>query len=58
MKGEKCSYCSEPAIGYVFHRGEYGANVCVHHAPDELIKLIPGENKKTEWGSITKYEVN
>ena len=57
MKGDKCSFCDEPAIGYDFHPGLYGANVCEQHAPKELLELNPGERKKTEYGYITKYGV-
>ena len=58
MKGDKCSFCDEPAIGYDSHPGEYGANVCEKHAPDELQQLEPDERKKTDYGSVTKYEVD
>ena len=57
MKGDKCSFCNEPAIGYDFHPGAYGADVCANHAPDELLQLEPGERKKTDYGSVKKYEV-
>lgn len=58
MLGDKCSYCDEPAIGYDFHLGLYGANVCKLHAPAELLELDSGERKKTDYGYITKYEVD
>jgi len=58
MKGDKCSFCNESAIGYDFHPGAYGADVCAKHAPDELLQLEPGERKITDYGSVKKYEVD
>lgn len=58
MKGDKCSYCDEPAIGYEWYRGIKGVNVCENHASKELNALKSGEKVKHEFGTFHKYEVN
>ena len=48
MKGDKCSYCDEPAIGYEFYRSIMGVNVCEDHASNIMKQLKPGEDVWTE----------